>query len=62
MGSVCSTQGRKDKCIQSSDRKMRRRPLHLDGRIILKWMLNIKQDGVIWIGFIWLRIVTIVAI
>jgi hypothetical protein len=25
---------------------------HLDGRIILKW-ITLKQDGSVWIGFIW---------
>jgi hypothetical protein len=27
----------------------------LGGRTILKWILEI-EDGVVWIGFIWLRI------
>jgi hypothetical protein len=27
--------------------------LDVDGRIILKWLLNV---GMIWIGFVWLRV------
>jgi hypothetical protein len=30
---------------------------HLDGRIILKWILK-KWDGEAWTGLIWLRIGT----
>jgi hypothetical protein len=30
----------------------------VDERIILEWILE-KQDGKVWTGFIWLRIVTI---
>jgi hypothetical protein len=31
--------------------------LDVGGRIILKWILE-SQDGVVWTGFIWLKIGT----
>jgi hypothetical protein len=37
-----------------------KRPLgglrRVDGEIILKWVLNNKENGRVWIGLIWLRI------
>jgi hypothetical protein len=33
------------------------RRIYLDGRVILKWILDI-YDGRVWTGFIWLRIGT----
>jgi hypothetical protein len=42
---------------RKASRKQTIRKTDVGRRIILKWILE-KQDGVIWIGFIWLRVVT----
>jgi hypothetical protein len=51
-----------DMCIQGFDGgKLREREhlayIGLDGRIILKWILQ-KQNRIVGTGFMWLRIVT----
>jgi hypothetical protein len=55
---TCSTHGRDEKCIQNFGRELKGRALEnldVDRRIILEWILG-KQDGVLWIGFTWLRV------
>ena len=61
MGGTCGTDGG-DTCIQGfGGGKLREREhlayIGLDGRIILKWILQ-KQNRIVGTGFMWLRIVT----
>jgi hypothetical protein len=44
--------------MQDIGGKARRKGLGMVGIIILKWIL-VKQDGMVWTGFIFLRIGTI---
>jgi hypothetical protein len=62
MGDSCSTHWRDEKSVQkfwSENLKVRDQSedLHVDGRIILEWIL-VKYIGKVWTGFIWLRIGT----
>jgi hypothetical protein len=62
MGGICSTYGRKERCICVStlgDMKEREHSEDLDvyGRIKLKYIFK-KWDGKKWSGLIWLNIGT----
>jgi hypothetical protein len=47
MGGACSTNEIDKKCTENSGRKTRKEDLHVDGRIILEWILE-KQGGKLW--------------
>jgi hypothetical protein len=56
MGGACNTSGDKRNAYRILDGKMEvKRPL---GRPTRRWEDNIKMDGVVWTGVIWLRIET----
>jgi hypothetical protein len=57
MGRACSMHRRDEEYIQDFGGKARRKETNVGGRIILKWILE-KYSGVVWTGFIWLRIRT----
>jgi hypothetical protein len=61
VGRAYGTYRRQKRCIQSFGKNLRKgEPLEglgVDGRIILKWILN-KRYGETWTGLIWLRIGT----
>jgi hypothetical protein len=62
VGRACSTNGEEEKCIEDIGGKARRKETTeknqgVDGWTILKWILE-RQDGMVWIGLIWLKIGT----
>jgi hypothetical protein len=61
MGGACSTHGEKRNAFRILVGKARRkettRNTYVDGRIILRWILE-REDGAVLAGFIWLRIGT----
>jgi len=61
VGRACGTYRRQEMCIQSLGKNLRKgepfEGLGVDGRIILKWILD-KGDRESWTELIWLRIGT----
>jgi hypothetical protein len=59
MSRACSMHESDEKCIQNFSWKTQREEQHLEvfGRIMLLWILK-RWGGMMWSGFIWLRIGT----
>jgi hypothetical protein len=55
MGRACSMHEEKRVLTGKPEGTRPQKNLDVGGRIILRWILE-KYDGVIWTGFIWLRI------
>jgi hypothetical protein len=54
-GHVAHMGQKKNVCRITVGKPKRKRPLDVDGRVILRWIAE-RYGGVVWAGLIWLRI------